>query len=59
VSYFEKDARVFGAMYLGCRMLDDEKRELVTIIEDSHPALPVFEMRKAKDSFRLEEHRIR
>jgi hypothetical protein len=59
VSYCEKDARVFGALYLGCRMLEDEKRELVTIIEDSHPTLPVFEMRKAEDSFRLEEHRIR
>ena len=59
VSYYEKDARVFGALYLGCRMPDDERCDLVKIVEESHPAMPVIEMRKAKDGFRLEEHRVR
>jgi predicted Fe-S protein YdhL (DUF1289 family) len=59
VSYYEKDGRVFGALYLGCRMSDDEKQELLAIVAQHHPRMAVFEMVKAKDGFWLEEQRVR
>ena len=56
---WKENPRVFGAIYLGCRMQPNYIGELMQIIECDYPHMEIYQARQSTDAFVLEFDKIR
>jgi hypothetical protein len=57
-SYFSENSRVFEAMYLGCRMAEEDKTAVVALAKRHLPEMKVFSAMRSSNSFSLDFQEI-
>jgi hypothetical protein len=56
---WREDVRIFGALYLGCRICPKEAAKLMHLVESKYPHMEVYQSRPSIDKFKLEFDRVR
>jgi len=57
-SLYNKDSSVFGALYLGCQIPEEEQEHLIEIAERNYPHMEIHRAVQSRSSFSLEFERI-
>ncbi len=52
-SMYTEDPKVFGAVYLGCRISDDDADRVIEAVREYLPAATIYRGKKSKQSFSL------
>lgn len=52
-SIFREDPRVFGAVYLGCRMDEEGRKKVLAAVEEYIPHARVYQCKRSSSSFEL------
>ncbi len=58
-SDWKENSQVFGAIYMGCRMPQEDAQDLMRVIEDKMPHMEVHQARTSRTRFGIEYNRVR
>jgi hypothetical protein len=58
-STWSEDKRVFGSIYLGCRIAPNDAAEIISIAEQKYPKMDIYEARTSTTGFRLNFEKIK
>jgi hypothetical protein len=57
-SFYEKSSACFGALYLGCRMQDNERNKIISLAKTKYPHMEIFQAFMSHASFSLEFQKV-
>jgi len=56
---WKENPMVFGAIYLGCRIAENDATDILKLIEDKYPHMEIHKAKPSPNGFKIEYERIK